>query len=116
MVVGLFVLVACVCLSRSGSSVFTPQATQLWERVELDCEYCAEDAFKIISAVYGDKVVTGQFNSEYISGEREFPASDAHWGSTGLGTQKKTFVLTFKMCDNVFTKTIKEGQTVILPQ
>ena len=85
MFVGLFVVVAAVCLSQYDRPLLGGQPESFWERVELDCEYCAEDGFKIISAVYGDQVVTGAFNNQYIGGAREFPATDAHWGSTMPG-------------------------------
>ena len=92
-------------------------ALHTWERVYLDCDKCPTDQFRIISATFGDEVITGDFNQRYNNGERSFVATNEYWGiESWPEARKKTLVLTFAMCGNYNTKIITEGQTLILPE
>lgn len=52
---------------------FVP-AVSLWER-ESQGKKCPEDRLIVISATYGDKVVTGALLHKYNTGERIFAAN-----------------------------------------
>eukprot|EP00349_Pseudokeronopsis_sp_Brazil_P000730 CAMPEP_0202958066 /NCGR_PEP_ID=MMETSP1396-20130829/2409_1 /ASSEMBLY_ACC=CAM_ASM_000872 /TAXON_ID= /ORGANISM="Pseudokeronopsis sp., Strain Brazil" /LENGTH=152 /DNA_ID=CAMNT_0049675895 /DNA_START=31 /DNA_END=489 /DNA_ORIENTATION=- len=117
-------LVVAVCLFQAFSSnvsVAVPEETAMslhsWERIDVDCSKCPLGPVQIISVAFGDMVITGDFIQRYNEGVRSFTASNEFWGINAWpDVRKKSFVVTFIMCNNFHTKVITEGQTLIFPE
>ena len=107
------VIAFCGC-NRDSLFATDNGAVSLWEKTCYDCVKCEDDKLEIISATYGDKIITTDLIHRYNTHERTFPAGDSTWGETWPGT-KKTLVFTYRLCNQFFTRIIEEGQALVLP-